>query len=192
MIASLSGTIHHLSSHRCILLVNGVGYEIELPLRTKQLLAPDQEVEFFIHTYVREDQLKLFGFETILERDLFTTLLSISGVGPKAALSILSSGTVDSIQKAISTADVKFFTKIKGLGKKTAQKIIIELKEKLGSLEELDLNENSQDKLPQEVVDALIDFGFPKKEIIVVLEKLDQTQSESQLIKLALQQLGKV
>ncbi|MGI5827814.1 MAG: Holliday junction branch migration protein RuvA [Patescibacteria group bacterium] len=189
MIAYLSGTVTHLSPGSCIVLAGSVGYEVFVPIRTAQKLKTDKSTELYIYTYVREDQLKLFGFETLLERDIFTSILSVSGVGPKIGLSILSSGTASEITKAISEANVSFFTKIKGLGKKNAQKIIIDLKSKLGSIQELDLqNETSYS---EDVIEALQTFGFGKKEIVTTLESLDKDLPEPQLIKLALQRLGK-
>lgn len=191
MIAYLSGIVSHLTPRYCLINTGPVGYEVEAPIRTLQALTQGEAAELYIYTYVREDQLKLFGFETILERDLFTLLIGISGVGPKAALSILSAGTVELIQHAIVKADVTFFTTIKGLGKKTAQKIIIDLKSKLGSLEELDLSDNQLELYSQDVVDALTSFGFMKRDIVKVLETMDKALSESEQIKLAIQILGK-
>ncbi|NMB57072.1 Holliday junction branch migration protein RuvA [Candidatus Beckwithbacteria bacterium] len=191
MIAFLNGKIIHIDFNFCILEINGVGYEIFLPTRTLQTLTLGENRQFYIYTHVREDQLKLFGFEYLQERKLFTLMLDVSGVGPKAALSILSFADLANIEKAISQADVNFFTKIKGLGKKTAQKIIIELKSKIGSTKELDLNAESNG-YNEDVVFALQSFGFLKKDIMPVLEKIDQGLSEDQQLKIALQQLGKI
>ena len=190
MIASLAGNIIHLDLNYCILDVHGVGYEVFMPSRTLQTLTLQQDLFIFVYTHVREDQLKLFGFETLEEKKLFTLMLDVSGVGPKVAMSILSASNLGKIETAISKADVAFFSKIKGLGKKTAQKIIIELKSKLGSLQDLDLSQETEQFKP-DVVEVLESFGFNKKDIYPVLEKLDQKLSEDQMIKLALQQLGK-
>jgi holliday junction DNA helicase RuvA len=190
MIGYLAGTIKHIGTDFCIVLINGVGYEVFTPTRTLQQLLSDQPIELYVYTHVKEDQLKLFGFTSTAEKDLFTAVLGVSGVGPKTALSILSAGTVSQIQKAIIEADVLFLTSIKGLGKKTAQKIIIELKSKLGSIQELDLSD-SESNYSSDVVLALQSFGFLKRDIIKTLQVLDNSLPEPELIKLALQQLGK-
>jgi Holliday junction DNA helicase RuvA len=190
MIAYLIGTVQFVSPAFVILNVGGVGYEVFLPVSSLRRVTSGDELAVFIYTYVKEDQLKLFGFDSLVDRDMFTLLLSISGVGPKAAMAILSSGSSTQIHKAVAEANVGFFTHVKGLGKKTAQKIIIELKTKLGSIKELDLNEEIENDFPNDVVEALIGFGFAKKDIIKVLEKMDSELPEDRLMKLAIQKLG--
>lgn len=190
MIGYLKGTVLRKTVTHLILVVHGVGYEIAAPTRVTETLTQDTEVEIFIYTHVKEDQLKLFGFDTIQERDLFELLISISGIGPKAAMSILSLHTHQQINNAIAKADVAFFSKVKGLGKKRAQKIIIELKGKIGSFQDIDLTD-SDSQSDSAVVDVLISFGFKRKEIEEVLHKLDPTLSEEKIIKEALRMLGK-
>ncbi len=190
MIAQLTGKLSLKASSFCILNVLGVGYEVFLPIRTINQLPDQEDLCLFIYTYVREDQIKLYGFKTMEERQLFIQLLNVSGVGPKAAMSILSVSEVREIHQAIIQANVTFFTKIKGLGKKTAQKIIIELKPKIGSIQELDLSEKSLN-VSRDVVEALKNFGFSRAEIDKTLASLDPNLSEDQLIKLSLQALGK-
>lgn len=191
MIGFLQGSIHSIDTNSLILLVSGVGYEVLLPSRSIQLFTEKQNASFFIYTHVREDQLKLFGFETEKEKMLFLNLIEVSGVGPKTALSILSQYQAEIIETAIAKADVAFFTKIKGIGKKAGQKIIIELKNKIGSLQELDLSKEGE-TYSEDVIGALMSFGFLRRDIISVLKEMDQTLPENQLIKLALQRLGKV
>jgi len=190
MIGFLQGKVYSISNESIILLVNSVGYEIYIPTRTLQLLSTNNEAVFYIYTHVREDQLKLFGFETESEKKLFLNLINVSGVGPKTALAILSQHSPEKIEMAISKADVPFFTKIKGIGKKAGQKIIIELKNKIGSLADLDLTKN-EESYSSDVASALMSFGFPMHDIIPVLKDMDQGLSEDQMIKLALQNLGK-
>jgi len=191
MIGFLQGTIFTVNNDTIILLINGVGYTVYLPWRTLQILQVGQNISLYIYTHVREDQLKLFGFENEKEKNLFLNLLNVSGVGPKTALSILSQHKPDEIEQAISKADVAFFTKIKGIGKKAGQKIIIDLKNKIGSLRELNLNNESQ-AFSEDIISALMTFGFLRRDIIPVLKEMDQGLSEDQMIKLALQRLGKV
>ena len=190
MIGYLKGQVSHISSENCLLNIGGVGYEISCPNRTLQQLKADEKVELFIYTHVREDQLKLFGFKTETDKELFISILDVSGVGPKIALSILTAGTASQIKQAIAQADVNFFTQIKGLGKKNAQKIIIELKTKLGSVKELDLAQSEAEYSP-DVIAALQSFGFLKRDILKTLKTLDSNLSEQELIKQSLTQLGK-
>jgi len=190
LIGFLQGTILMIHKDTIILLVGGVGYEINLPLRTLQLLQEAQVIKFHIYTHVREDQLRLFGFETDREKGLFLNLLEVSGIGPKTAMGILSQNSPETIETAIAKADVTFFTKIKGVGKKAAQKIIIELKNKVGSLKDLDLSQETSN-YSQDVLNALMSFGFLRRDIIQILKDLDPQLSEEETIKQALRLLGK-
>ena len=190
MIGYIKGIVKWFNSTSCIIDVHGLGYELTCSQKVLQSLILDREFEAFVYTHVREDQLKLFGFSTPSEKELFETLIGISGIGPKIAISIFSVASEQMIKEAIIKADVNFFTQIKGLGKKNAQKIIIELKSKIGSVAELDLTAEEK-QYSEDVVLALQSFGFLKKDIYKTLKTIDQSQSEAQQIKLALQQLGK-
>ncbi len=190
MIGYLRGKIFQINKDRLILDVSGVGYEVFCSTRTLSTCNDEDQLELFVYTHVREDQLKLFGFETILEKEMFEAIISVSGVGPKIGLLILSAGKVDEIKRAISMADVNFFTKIKGLGKKGAQKIIIELKNKLGNIKDLDLN-NENEVIDSEIMEALISFGFRRSDILPVLAKIDQSLATEEQLKIALRMLGK-
>jgi holliday junction DNA helicase RuvA len=190
MIAYLKGNIIQITSENIILLINNIGYEIKLPARTLQTLTENEEVEFFIYTHVRQDQFKLFGFETIAEKSIFTALLNVSGVGPKSALLVLSQGNVEEIEKAIAKAQVEFFTQIKGVGKKAAQKIIIELKSKVGSLQEIDLSGEDSSQ-SQTLIEALQSFGFKRRDFLPIIKDIDKKLSEAEQIKQALKLLGK-
>lgn len=190
MIGYLKGHIQYVNSELVIIVVSGVGYQVYMPARNLQMVETGEEIEVYVFTHVKEDQLKLFGFEDMPQRNMFELLLSINGVGPKAALSIMSAGTSSQIHKAVAEADVQFFVKVKGLGKKTAQKIIIELKGKLGSIKELDLADD-EGNYSSDVVEALAGFGFGRKEVVEVLDKLDKNMNENEMIKQALKYLGK-
>lgn len=190
MIGYLRGKIFQINKESLILDVSGVGYEVFSSTRTLITCNKEDQLELYIYTHVREDQLKLFGFETILEKEMFEAIISVSGVGPKIGLLILSAEKVEEIKKAISMADLNFFTKIKGLGKKGAQKIIIELKNKLGSINDLDLN-NEGEVVDSEAVEALISFGFRRSDILAILAKIDKNLSTEEQLKIALKMLGK-
>jgi holliday junction DNA helicase RuvA len=136
MIASLTGTVQYIASDRCVVDVNGVGYEVFLSTEGLSRL-PEKGTELFlhIHTSVREDAIVLFGFSERLEKEMFLTLKTVSGVGPKLALAVLSGMQMDALCQAISGEDVKGLTTIKGVGKKTAERICVELKDKVGGMQ---------------------------------------------------------
>jgi Holliday junction DNA helicase RuvA len=132
VIAHLSGTILESAYDLCIVDVHGVGYEVAIPLSTfDKLPLPGNPTELFIHTQVREDAITLFGFATKEERALFKALINVSGVGGKLALSILSDMPVANFCTAISAGDSKSLARINGIGKRTAERLIVELKGKL-------------------------------------------------------------
>lgn len=172
-------------------MVNGVGYSVHVPAKLMSQFKKDDKKTLFVHTHVREDALDLYGFTDIKELDLFNLLLEVSGVGPKTALLVIDHG-VDPVINAVSTSDVEFFQTIPRLGKKNAQKIIIELKSKLGSIKELDLSGGESGET-KEVLEALSSMGFEKKEILLALKKLDEKDvTIEQKIRKALRFIGKV
>lgn len=132
MIAHLHGRIHDKQPNRVVVDVNGVGYDVSVPLSTFYGLGQiGADVALRIHTHVREDLLALYGFATRLEQDLFERLISISGIGPKLALSVLSGIEPDELMRAIEQTDVARLTSIPGVGKKTSERIVLELKDRL-------------------------------------------------------------
>lgn len=176
-----------LDTHGLILLVNGVGYGVHVGTRILSQATSKTELTLHIYTHVREEALELYGFETAPERDLFLLLLSVSGIGPKTALQIADYGS-DAITDAIQQANVSFFTKIPRVGKKMAQKIIIELKSKLGSLKELHIGGFSEHE--QTIVDAVMALGFDEQRIYEAMEGKNFAEvSAEQAIKQLLQQL---
>ena len=184
MIAKLTGTPGRLSPDSIIIDVQGVGYKVFVSANTSVV---GETVSLFIHTHVREDSLDLYGFLTAEELQLFKLIINISGIGPRTGLMLLNQG-VAGIISAVAKAEVEFFTSIPRLGKKNAQKIIIELKPKLGDLTALDLvGENSETK---DAINALVNLGFKPKE---VREALRQSEGEDidAKIKAALKYLGK-
>ncbi len=189
MIGFLSGIIREKYSHSVILDVHGVGYIVHVPDRYVSRLRANDPGQLYIHTHVREDSLDLYGFSTKEELALFELLLTVSGIGPKTGLTIIDRG-VSAIHHAVSKADVDFFTTIPRLGKKNAQKIIIELKNKLGSLQDLDLNEENGET--QEVMEALLSMGFARGEVVGAIKKLTNTEiTVEQKIRKALQLMGR-
>ncbi len=161
MIASLNGTVLSKKPERIIIDVNGVGYHVSIPLCNFADI-PEQGENVFLHiyTHVREDALQLYGFITEEDRNFFTTLIGISGIGPKLGLTILSGMPVNRFIETISNENVTLLTTIPGLGKKTASKIILELKGKLPSLEIKELSEKSAHV--DDAVSALMNLGYKR------------------------------
>jgi Holliday junction DNA helicase RuvA len=189
MIGFLSGEIGVIQD-KILVKTGGVGYEVAVGTNTLAILAQVPTGELFIHTHVKEEALELYGFRTLEERSLFRLLLSVSGVGPKTALAIANTGA-DSLRSAVQTADVGFFTTVPRVGKKLAQKIIIELKSKLGSLTELQLD--TPVGVDQDAAAALTALGFDEQTVLRQLHSLtnrtDDDTAET-LIKKVLKQLN--
>lgn len=188
MIGSLKGVIDYRENNFVIVDVNGVGYKVLVPANFSAALG--EKVKLFTHTHVREDLLELYGFTTPADLKLFEYLISVSGVGCKTALGIFTVGQRKEIIHAITSNDVGFFTSVPRLGKKNAQKIIIELKNKLGGQEDLDLSQDGGDG--DEVVAALKSFGFTPGEARAAIKSLAGKEgSVEEKVRLALKYLGK-
>lgn len=188
MIGLLTGT-PKLEANQLIILVGGVGYLVHVGSSVLSTVAQRTEVTLFIHTHVREQAIELFGFSSAEAKKLFLLLMDVSGVGPKTALAIADAGS-DNIVEAVQKANVTFFTKIPRVGKKLAQKIIIELKSKLGSLEELNIGGMGEDE--QLIFDAVLALGFSEYDVQQALRTVPITElSPEASIKAVLKQLQK-
>lgn len=190
MIGFLRGEVIFREGSFLILDVKGVGYKV---LAASDVLAKANKgisLELFIYTHVREDNISLYGFLEASDIKLFENLIGVSGIGPKTAMNIFSVGNKDEIMSAIAKADVDFFTSVPRLGRKNAQKIIIELKNKFGSIEDLDLSQNSEEN--QQIIAGLKSFGFSAQEAgDAVKEIKGRGGTIEEKIKLALKYLGK-
>lgn len=171
MISSLKGKINRILGSNCEVEVNGVGYWLFVGKNFLKNHNVDEEVTVMTYMAVSENDINLFGFENWEEVDLFKMLILVSGVGPKTAANILGETESLAIIKAIGEADVGFFQKMKGVGKKTAQRIIIDLKSKIGGLGELDLSKEEK-MVDDDLVLSLKQLGFDRKEIDKVTGKL--------------------
>ncbi|MFA6814613.1 MAG: Holliday junction branch migration protein RuvA [Patescibacteria group bacterium] len=173
MIAYLKGRVT-VKDNYLIIICGGVGYQVHAPSKFLQSAASSEvageELEAHIYTHVKEDKLELYGFEQEKELALFQLVLTVSGVGPKTALGIVNGGA-EKLVSAVQEANLSFFTAVPRVGKKLAQKIVIELKSKLGGLKELNLATLSPKK--QDVYDALLGLGFDDYSINFALEKID-------------------
>lgn len=183
MIAQLTGQ-PIIRDSKLIVNVGGVGYGVLVSDQTLVKLQAEVEVTLSIFTHVRQDTLELFGFLEPADKRLFQLLLGVSGVGPRTALAISQCGAA-AITQAVQEAQVSFFTKVPRVGKQLAQKIIIELKSKLGSLRELELG-GITDPKQKEVIEALLALGFEEQDVYCRLEKLDISQPIEAIIKQAL------
>ena len=163
---------------------NGIGYEIIVPNPFNYKLNDDYKI--YTYQYVREDLIELYGFMEFEEKELFLKLISVSGIGPKSALSILATGTVSEICRAIESRNDLYLRKFPGIGAKASQQIILDLAGKLT----FNSTSSSNSKL-DDVEDALIALGYSKKEISKVITKLDANMDEGELIKEALKKLVK-
>lgn len=176
MIGWLSGKLLAFDKDRLVVDVNGVGYQaVPTAGLLRRQVKIGENIRFFVYTHVREDQLVLFGFPDLEERRMFELLLTVSGVGPKSALAVLSKGETEEVRQAVANASVEFFTAVPGLGKKTAQRIIIDLKSKLGDRVELDLSEDERQR-QRELSSALKSMGFRPEEIKGLMKDIDFSQ----------------
>ncbi len=188
MIGTIKGTVDYREENFLIVDVGGVGYKVLVSTNISINLG--ESIKLFTHTHVREDVLELYGFTDPADLKLFIYLISVSGVGCKTALGIFSVGSRKEIINAIVGNDVAFFTAVPRLGKKNAQKIIIELKNKLGGVEDLDLSQDGGEV--SEAVAALKTFGFTSAEARAALKALNgKGESVSEKVRLALKYLGK-
>ncbi len=196
MFEYLAGIVKAKNPTGLVLDVHGIGYRIQIPLSTFEVL-PDVEKAFqvLIYFHVREDTQSLYGFASAEERDLFLMLISISGIGPKMAISIMSGATPQQFKKRIIAGDVRALTQIPGIGLKTAKRIIIELKEKFTDADE-EIPGESEAALPRlsdEALQALLSLGYRRGESLTALKKaageLASDASIEDIIKVALHKM---
>ncbi len=192
MIALLQGKVVTNNQIEVVLMTaGGVGYKILVSPRAAERCSVGTEAQLETYLVVREDALELFGFENVRERELFKHFLSVSGVGPKTALHLLALGSVEEITRAVGRGDVAYLTKVSGIGKKTAERIVVDLKTKLMGTESFenttpgDLPDNVGD-----VIDGLIALGYSAGEAREVVKNLDSKgKTSEQLLKEALQRI---
>lgn len=192
MIAYLQGTTIEKQERWIILMTGGgVGYKVWLTPEGFAKIRLQEKAALFIHSHVKEDAFDLYGFETKGALKLFELLISVSGVGPKTALNVMSSGSIEEISTAIAQSDTDFFTSTPGIGTKGAQRIIIDLRNKVGAIGDLDLSadRNTENK---QISEALKGFGFREFETREAIKGLpkDQKLTLEQKIKLALKSLS--
>lgn len=195
MIGRLEGILAEKASNRLILDVGGVGYEVHVPLSTFYELGEEgRTVVLQIHTHVKEDILALYGFLTAREKSLFLLLIQVSGIGPKLANTILSGLPVEELTSAVARSDLVRLTRIPGVGRKTAERMILELRDKVTALAPpADESIASVGALQEDVVSALVNLGYPRSRAESAVAKAVQSgpgEPFEVLIKAALRQLS--
>ena len=191
MITLLEGTIEFKSEKFTVVNVNGVGYKVFASINTlAKIPEKSASVKLWTHQHVREDALELYGFLHFAELELFEMLISVSGVGPKSALGVLAIAPADTLKKAIAAGDSSYLTRVSGIGRKTAERIVIELKEKMAGRGVL----VSAPELKEEAdaIDALVALGYSPREAREALSHVSSdTAGVEKRVKEALKKIGK-
>jgi len=194
MIGSLRGKLIEKRPNQLLVDINGVGYQVQIPLSTfASLGALHAETSLLIHTHVREDQITLYGFVTAREKQCFELLISASGVGPSLALKILSGMSIEELVPAIRKSDLAQLVKIPGVGRKTAERIVVELRDKLVVIDVPDAGKPStRSQLEDDVASALINLGYDAKSVEHAIEKSRAASGADfeKLLRSSLQILG--
>jgi Holliday junction DNA helicase RuvA len=191
MIGKLTGTLLEKNPPQILLDCHGVGYEVDVPMSTfYHLPASGEKVSLLTHFVVREDAQILYGFATTAERDAFRQLIKISGVGPRTALSVLSGLSVTDLAQAVSTQETGRIVKVPGIGKKTAERLLLELKGKLGVDLGLPAGATRSDA-QADIQQALMALGYSEKDASAALKALPADVGVTDGIKLALKALAK-
>ena len=200
MIGYVRGIVTHLFKESCYVDVHGVGYRVYVPTTTRQLLVEGEESTLFTYLNVREDAMQLYGFSTEDEYELFILLISVSGIGPKVGLGILSGMTPEAFKLAILNGQVAQLTKLPGIGKKSAERLVLELKDKLAKMTTISVNTVAAVQPigitvggpAGEAIDGLVALGYAQNEVETIVERLDDgTRDVPALIKAALAEIGK-
>jgi len=199
MIGFVRGKVSHMFNDHCFIDVNGLGYRVFIASTTRQKVAIGQEVVLYTYLQVREDAMLLFGFSTHEEYQLFLNLISVTGIGPKVAVAILSTVSPVDFCLAVAKKNVSVLTNVPGIGKKTAERLILELKDKVGNIstgpgsslkltETIDYSEGIVD----EAAGALVALGYSPAEITPIINHVYKDgQTLEELVKLALKEAGK-
>ena len=189
MIAHIRGKITEKFGNALIIDVAGVGYEVTVPTPDFEAVRLDEERKFFTYHAIRENAEDLYGFSTLTAKKIFELLISVQGIGPKAAIAILSLAEVEEVRNAIANADAVFIAKASGVGKKSAERVIVDLRDKVGAPSKYGATEakfKTKDEQPDEALDALIALGFPLREASMALEKVDASLPVEERVRLAL------
>lgn len=190
MIAYLEGAVEFKGEKFVVIKVSGIGYKVFVgPETLRKISERGSTTKLWTHQYVREDALELYGFSQYAELDLFETLIGISGIGPKGALGVLGVAPVDTLKKAIAAGDTSYLTRVSGIGRKTAEKIVLELKEKMaGRGVTVDAPELQSEA---DALDAMIALGYSQREAREALASVSAELPVEKRVGEALKKLGK-
>ena len=194
MISSITGKVKSITANSLVVEVGGVGVLLQIPTRVASSMQVGEQVSFHTYLIVREDALILYGFSELVDREFFELLLSVTGIGPKVAQSILANSGAASIAAAITSSDLKSLESVPGLGKKGAQRLVLELKDKAPAFADGEVNKNLS--LSNQVENALQGLGYSAKESNSMLRQVMSNEkieglSTAQILKLALKVGGK-
>lgn len=191
MISSLSGTVRHKDLNSLIVDISGVGYKVLVTTETALEAMPSSPIFLWTHLVVRETALELFGFLDKETLDVFELLITISGIGPKSALGILNVATPSMLRQAVASEDTTYLTRVSGIGKKNAEKIVLELKDKLKVTKEDTSTSSVQVRAESDALEALVSLGYSERDAREVLKKVPkETESASERVKAALKVLA--
>ncbi len=189
MIAHLSGTVIKKDAEGVVIDVSGIGYRVRALESTLEGISVGEKISLHTHLAVREDSMNLYGFAVEEELNFFELLLAVPGIGPKSALGVLSTAKPDVLVRAITSRDTSYLTKVSGIGKKTAEKIILELKDKVDAVR---IGESGPLHQDSDVVEALKSLGYTRAEARESLKKVsEEISGTSARIKEALKYLGR-
>ncbi len=200
MIAYLCGKLLVKHPNQLIVDVNGIGYEVSIPLSTFYETGEiGSLIQLQVHTHVREDALALFGFKSVREKVLFEHLISVSGIGPKLGITILSGMSSEELIPAIRDGNLAKLTSVPGIGRKTAERLVVELRDKLSKFERISTVTSAGDvplsQAQDDVLSALVNLGYPKNVAEKALQKILSTSTAEQgfesLLKSVLQQVSR-
>lgn len=190
MIAHLRGEVTEKFGNAVILDVAGVGYEVTVPTPDFEASSLNEERKFYTYHAVRENSEELYGFSSLAAKKLFELLISVQGIGPKAGIAILSLAEAEEVRNAIANGDAAFVSKASGVGKKSAERVIVDLADKVGTPSHYGATEVKYGKAvsaePDEALDALIALGFPLKEATAALDEIDKELPVEERVRLAL------
>lgn len=187
MLITLSGKVTHKLEDSVVVDVAGLGYNVWLPRSDYEQLSPEQTVQLWVYDHIKEDAHELYGFQELSQRDLFIKLLSVSGVGPKAALAIFSVGSFSNLHQAIAAGDVALLQSAQGIGKRTAERIVMELKSSIGPVVDVS---SGQTSTSNSAVEALESLGYSRSDAVAALANTDQDANEEERIKQALRSMS--
>ncbi|MDD3939440.1 Holliday junction branch migration protein RuvA [Candidatus Falkowbacteria bacterium] len=194
MIAFLKGRVISKNNNSVVVLVQDIGYQVFCGENFLNNIKINLEQEFYIYHHVKEEASDLYGFQTSLDLEIFSLLLSVSGVGPKSALGVLSVSSAQDVSQAIMQGDPNLLTKVSGIGKKTAERIVLELKTKIGRLTLInDDFKNGDNNFSSDEIDALMSLGYSLSEARNALSGLPANLTDSGArVKAALQKMKKI